>query len=709
MNAIKLIFLLIISPLLLAGVGTWELQRATEGARVPGQAQAYVNVMKPVLKTWLEENPTIPITVGSDGLSPEQFLSRLARMEAELPTARHINRILHALAAWVIGLGLLAALIGVAALAGTQWAGRRAQQSREQLLQVFSLGSRLLPYVLVSHVVAMAATVALALSYEGLALWHIGQLGKGEVKLMGWLGVIAAICLYSIWLLLKQLRHMLVMFEPTPLEMFGRVVTAEQAPGLWRQVRELAGKLGALPPDHIVVSLALGFYVTSSPATVRPAETPLRGRTLHVPLLYLGLLSREEVDAVIGHELAHFVGEDTEYSLRFVPIYDGVSRSLETLEQTMMDSDLIQAWLMRPSFLLGVFFMQHFDHAVNRWSRERELLADAAGGRLAGNAAAASALLRISVLQTPVEGVLLAHCDTPVEGDVLNAALAALQGQELQAPDEALETHQPHPTDSHPSNGERLHALRVPWADAMHSATRAVDAQAASLQIDALFSAAHTLREQLSRDLFVEAAGEHTAQTHLLETLAASAQGEHALHEGGRRRAVLMAVLAVPFVLLGLAMMSEPWLAPERLKGTALSAVGAGAGIASIALIFLWLGIRRFKRAPQTALRLTPEHFVFANLAQPLPIEHIATVTLQFLQGIWVTIELKPEAPLPELRKTAFGVPGARVNRKKHQVLLQMAQLCIDNKKIEPYEGLTLMTDYVNASLARKILQNWQD
>ena len=67
------------------------------------------------------------------------------------------------------------------------------------------------------------------------------------------------------------------------------------------------------------------------------------------------------------------------------------------------------------------------------------------------------------------------------------------------------------------------------------------------------------------------------------------------------------------------------------------------------------------------------------------------------------------EAPLPELRKTAFGVPGARVNRKKRQVLLQMAQLCIDNKKIEPYEGLTLMTDYVNASLARKILQNRQD
>ncbi|MDP1068875.1 hypothetical protein, partial [Klebsiella pneumoniae] len=92
-----------------------------------------------------------------------------------------------------------------AALLATRWAGHRAQQSREKLLQVFSLGSRLLPYGLVSHVVAMAATVALALSFEGLALWHIGRLGSGEIKLMAVLGVVAVFCLYSIWLLLKQL------------------------------------------------------------------------------------------------------------------------------------------------------------------------------------------------------------------------------------------------------------------------------------------------------------------------------------------------------------------------------------------------------------------------------------------------------------------------------------------------------------------------
>ncbi|MDP1368950.1 hypothetical protein Q6248_28675, partial [Klebsiella pneumoniae] len=84
----------------------------------------------------------------------------------------------------------------------------------------------------------------------------------------------------------------------------------------------------------------------------------------------------------------------------------------------------------------------------------------------------------------------------------------------------------------------------------------------------------------------------------------------------------------------------------------------------------------------------------------PLPIEHIDDITLQFAQGIWVTVQLTPEAPLPETRKTAFGVPGVRVNKKKRQLMLQMAQLCIDGKKIEPYEGLSMMLDYKNAAMA---------
>ncbi|VVN66906.1 Protease HtpX [Pseudomonas fluorescens] len=709
MNALKLICLLVVFPLLLAALGGWERQRADETTTAMIDYNITVEIAKQQLQALVAKDPTASVDLVDETISVQLALSRLEKIETELPTAHKINRVLRALAPWVIGLGLLAALIGVAALACTHWAGRRALQSRERLLHAFALGSRLLPYVLVSHVMAMAAAVALALSYEGLAMWHIGRLGSGEVKLMAVLGVVAAFCLYSIWQLLKQLRHMLGMFMPEPLEMFGLAVTSEQAPGLWRHVNELAGKLGALPPDHIVVSLAQGFYVTSSAATVQPANTALHGRTLHVPLLYLGLLSHEEVGAVIGHELAHFAGQDTDYSLRFLPIYDGVNRSLEALLNTMLASDFIQGRLMRPSFMFGVFFMQRFDDAVNHWSRERELLADAAGARLVGNAAAASALLRVSVLQPHVEESLLALCEAGSAKDLPDAVLASLQECPLQLPPEALAIHQPHPTDSHPSNGERLQALNVSLDDALRSATRTVDSVAANAQIDACFSAPRALREQLSGDVMEVAVSENAEHTHLLETLAASAEGERALHEGSAWRGALIALSGLPFVLGGLFILSRVWLAPERLKGTPLSAVGAGACLGVIGLGLLWLGIRRFKRAPQTALRLTPEHFVFNNLAQPLPIEHIEEITLQFVQGIWITLQLTPEAPLPETRKAAFGVPGVRINKKKRQVLLLMAQLCIDNKKIEPYEGLSLMLDYKNAALARRILQNRED
>lgn len=705
MNALKLSLLLVIFPLLLATLGGWERQRADESSNAVIDYHINVDIAKQQLQALAAKDPTAVVDLVDEKIGVQLALSRLEKIENELPTAHRVNRTMRALAPWVIGLGLLAAMIGATALLATHWAGRRAQQSRESLLRVFSLGSRLLPYVLVSHVVAMAATVALALSFEGLALWHIGRMGSGEVKLIAVLGVIAAFCVYTIWLLLKQLRYMLGMFTPEPLEMFGVTVTPQQAPGLWRHVNELAERLGALPPDHIVVSLTQGFYVTSSDANVLPSHTPLHGRTLHLPFLHLGLLSREEVSAIIGHELAHFAGEDTEYSLRFLPIYDGVQRSLGALAETMLASDLIQGRLMRPSFMFGVFFMEHFDHAVNHWSRERELLADAAGARWAGSAAAASALLRVSVLHEPLESTLMAKCEKAAENDLPSAVLSAMQSVDLQLPPETLEHHQPHPTDSHPSNGERLQALQVPLEAAIHSATRPVNADAANAQIDGYFSAPHTVREALSGDLITLVVAEDTAQTHLLETMVAATDGERALHEGGQWRGAWMAVLGLPFLMGGLFAMTRPWLAPERLKGTPLSALGAGACLGIIGLGFLWLGIRRFKRAPQTALRLTAEHFVFNNLTQPLPIEHIDEITLQFAQGVWVTVQLTPEAPLPVTRKTAFGVPGVRVNQKKRQVLLQMAQLCIDGKKIEPYEGLSMMLDYKNAALARRILQ----
>lgn len=45
----------------------------------------------------------------------------------------------------------------------------------------------------------------------------------------------------------------------------------------------------------------------------------------------MALLDDAEAAAVIGHELGHFTGEDTQYSLRFVPLYAGMQNSLEQM------------------------------------------------------------------------------------------------------------------------------------------------------------------------------------------------------------------------------------------------------------------------------------------------------------------------------------------------------------------------------------------
>ncbi|MDP1357435.1 hypothetical protein, partial [Klebsiella pneumoniae] len=88
------------------------------------------------LQALAAKDPAAMVDLVNEKISVQLALSRLEKIETELPIAHRVNRAMRAIAPWVIGLGLLAALIGSAALLATRWAGHRAQQSREKLLQV---------------------------------------------------------------------------------------------------------------------------------------------------------------------------------------------------------------------------------------------------------------------------------------------------------------------------------------------------------------------------------------------------------------------------------------------------------------------------------------------------------------------------------------------------------------------------------------------
>ncbi|WP_228482282.1 L-seryl-tRNA(Sec) selenium transferase [Pseudomonas aeruginosa] len=181
--------------------------------------------------------------------------------------------------------------------------------------------------------------------------------------------------------------------RPAPaLDVIGRRLGEEDAPELWTLLRELAARLDTPAPQHLLVGLCDGFYVTANRVCLQPSGEHLEGRSLYLSLPLLGLLDRAELSAVIAHELAHFAGRDAHYSLRFLPIYQGAASQLAAIEE--QEANVFERAALEPARLLAGYFLERFGLAVNHWSRLREFAADRRAAQLAGAPAMASALLR---------------------------------------------------------------------------------------------------------------------------------------------------------------------------------------------------------------------------------------------------------------------------------------------------------------------------
>ena len=715
MRVLKLIAVLFLLPLCLGLLGVWELQRSSESIKEFSDIKAELSEMHVELAAMVAKPFSRSATVDINGerMGVHQAFSRVTQAEHELTILQPMAAVMNNLAKGVIALGLLASLVGVLGLLGLRWAGARASHSRERLLHTFSLVSRLLPYLLVGHIVAMGAAVAAILGFEGLGLWHMGKMATGEFKLMLVVLMLMLGFLYSIWQMGKQLPVMLHMFEPTPMSILGRAVTTEEAPALWAYVRELADQLGALAPEHIVLGMTEGFYVTSSDVSLLPADTLLKGRTLHVPMLYLGLLDTAEIGAVIGHELAHFAGADTEYSLRFVPIYEGIGRSLGVIAETMLQSDVLQRTTLWPAFMLGEYFMERFDHAVNHWSRVLELAADAAGAQLTGNIAIASALVRISAIDPLLHQGVSTHvvratnpsAEHVLTRDLPGSVLQELAAQPLTLPEEEMAASLPHPSDTHPSNRERLASLQVTVEEAVSRGTRPIIAAQASAAMDHYFADPQALRARITEDFLGHYVEQDAAVVQELRSHAGNATEEVRLHEGARLRGWITLGCFSLFMLLGLGLLILPYLLPQVFvdADSTMKLVGI---LLLISMAFLLpLSLRMLTRANKTALLLTPEHFVFANFKAPLPIQHVADFGLQVGHGVHLNLLLEDDAPMPELASRSFFSPDAKLNRKKRWVQLQLLQICRDDKKLKDQELADLIGTYLNAGTARHLLQ----
>jgi Zn-dependent protease with chaperone function len=380
--------------------------------------------------------------------------------------AYDFSSILATLAPLSLLLGALSLLMFCVALIAIRRAAAKAMRSRDGLLDAFDSGRRWLPLFMVLQTLLIFGGMISLLSFEVLRGIAGGrQVPENTFKLLLIGGLIALLLLwYGLKVVWDTIRFARRQQELDPIIIMGQSLAPERAPLLWDFVREVAQRGRAQLPDSVVVGLNEGFFVTEHPVVLANGQRVPEGRVLYLPLPYMAFMSREEVAAVIAHELGHFTGEDTSYGRRFTPIYRALVGSIFAISNEHdEDDDGWRAWVTAPATLYGKWFLQNFDEAVHHHSRVRELAADAFSARSVSADAAALALLRSAVLFEIIDEALAHnHAAPPGQREgVLPMVRRLVAERGLSDPLEHLDDSQPHPLDTHPPLKQRLDALGI--------------------------------------------------------------------------------------------------------------------------------------------------------------------------------------------------------------------------------------------------------
>lgn len=344
-----------------------------------------------------------------------------------------------------------AGLIGLGWLGLIAAAGRLARRRRRMLLGVFRPGLYL-----------TGAFLVVLISVHGILA--VTALYLGEAALIGrvHVGVILAIAGGALFGVVTVARATFSVVKTVSMTVVGRRLVPEDNPALWALVRDTAAAVGTAPPDHIVAGLEPNFFVTES--SVRTLDGELGGRTMFISLPLSRILSREELQAVIGHELGHYRGQDTEFSRKFYPIYRGTWDALVGLEASGGEGAGRLALL--PATAILAFFFEAFALAEHEIGRERELEADRVGARIVGAPAAASALVKVHAFTGYWDVIRKEMVRALADGKAYTNVSSLFSGLVAQnARPEALaglgEQKLAHPTDTHPPLGVRLQNLEV--------------------------------------------------------------------------------------------------------------------------------------------------------------------------------------------------------------------------------------------------------
>ena len=339
---------------------------------------------------------------------------------------------------WARRSAMVALLLGLLAMLVAGLCVLAAVVSRRFQYASFLVGWNLLRIVLALQLIAQNA-LAVWLSFWVPELWF--DLGSPYVTLLA--GGLSLACLWTVFV---------VMFRRTPyaVEVDAEVLEPSDAPELWGHVREVCERVHTAAPDHILATVGEHFIVTE--AKVRAGDRELAGRSLCVSLSLLRALERSEADALLAHEMAHFLGGDSGHAKKLAPLLDRFRRYLDALTSKGL------AW---PVFIWMLSYWNVFYDSVLRSRRRSELASDALAAKVTSPVDIARSLVKLGAhfkFQQDIMAELSASDDYPSQQAILRRARMGLSNhassQRIDLDIESAQT--PHLLDAHPPLGTRL-------------------------------------------------------------------------------------------------------------------------------------------------------------------------------------------------------------------------------------------------------------
>jgi Zn-dependent protease with chaperone function/tellurite resistance protein len=240
-------------------------------------------------------------------------------------------------------------------------------------------------------------------------------------------------------------------------------VTPEEQPKLWHFVESIAQLAGAQAPKNILLGLEPTFYATAAEVTALSSNKTVQGETLYLSLPLMRLFDKDELRAVIGHELGHFKGDDVAYTMKFAPVYRALGSAIDNVETSGQVLSL-------PALALLGLLHKNFERCEKQVSRDREFRADEVGASVGGAKNLISALLKLTVFGgfwSDLRNKVITHVDMgrPVSNiSSLYASAVSFDADHEKANEFArqyADSRIHHPTDSHPTLDQRRNNLKL--------------------------------------------------------------------------------------------------------------------------------------------------------------------------------------------------------------------------------------------------------